>query len=150
MEMETENDKYDNKRIMEEVKIIELPRFLDDRGNLSFFENDAQLPFQMKRSHWIYDVPGGEMRGGLAYKETKEFVVAMSGSFEVVIDDGVKKRSFLLNRSYFGLYIPRGLWRLIDNFSTNAVALIAASTHYDAGDVIRNYDEFVAWRSQNG
>ena len=135
---------------MEEAKIIELPRFLDDRGNLSFFENDAQLPFQMKRSHWIYDVPGGEMRGGLAYKETKEFVVAMSGSFEVIVDDGVQKWSFLLNRSYFGLYIPQGLWRLIDNFSTNAVALIAASTHYDTGDVIRNYEEFVAWRSQNG
>ena len=126
--------------------IIELPKILDYRGNLSFFENDEQLPFSIKRVHWIYDVPGGEERGGLMYKETEEFVVAMSGSFEVVVDDGNNKQSFLLNRSYRGLYVPKGLWRSIDNFSTNSVALIVASTFYNPKDAVRDYQEFLNWR----
>lgn len=125
--------------------IISLPKFLDERGNLSFYENESQLPFVIQRVHWIYDVPGGEERGGLAYKTTEEFVVAMSGSFDVIVDDGVTRQKFTLNRSYYGLYIPAGTWRAIENFSTNSVAVIAASTHYDPADAIRNYDEFVSW-----
>ena len=130
---------------MNKPELIELPKFLDERGNLSFFENDNQLPFVIKRVHWIYDVPGGEERGGLAYKETEEFVVAMSGSFDVLVDDGVQQYHFSLNRSYMGVYIPAGTWRTITNYSTNAVAVIAASTHYDQQDVIRDYDQFKLW-----
>lgn len=130
---------------MQNPRIIELPKFLDERGNLSFFENDNQLPFAIKRVHWIYDVPGGEERGGLAYKETEEFVVAMSGSFDVLIDDGKQQYHFSLNRSYKGVYIPAGTWRTITNYSTNAVAVIAASTHYAPQDAIRDYDEFLKW-----
>lgn len=122
--------------------LISLPKFLDERGNLSFFENGSQLPFDIKRVHWIYDVPGGETRGGLAYKETEEFIVAMSGSFDVSVDDGHKVERFSLNRSYMGLYIPKGTWRSIDNFSTNSVAVIAASTHYNSKDAIRDYSDF--------
>lgn len=122
--------------------LISLPKFLDERGNLSFFENGSQLPFDIKRVHWIYDVPGGETRGGLAYKETEEFIVAMSGSFDVSVDDGHKVEKFSLNRSYMGLYIPKGTWRSIDNFSTNSVAVIAASTHYNPKDAIRDYSDF--------
>lgn len=126
-------------------KIIELPKFLDERGNLSFFENDNQLPFAIQRVHWIYDVPGGEERGGLAYKETEEFIVAMSGSFDVLVDDGKQQYHFSLNRSYMGVYVPAGTWRTITNYSTNAVAVIAASTHYDPNDAIRDYEEFSSW-----
>ena len=123
--------------------IIQLPKILDDRGNLSFFENNGQLPFSIKRVHWIYDVPGGEERGGVAYSETEEFIVAMSGSFDVIVDDGVQQHKFSLNRSYMGVYVPKGMWRSIENFSTNSVAVIAASTHYDPKEGIRDYDEFV-------
>lgn len=123
--------------------IIHLPKILDQRGNLSFFENDAQLPFAIQRVHWIYDVPGGEERGGVAYKATEEFIVAMSGSFDVVVDDGTQQYRFSLNRSYMGVYIPKGMWRSIENFSTNSVAVIAASTMYDPQDTIRNYEEFI-------
>lgn len=130
---------------MEQAGVISLPRFLDERGNLSFFENGNQIPFDIKRVHWIFDVPGGEERGGLAYKETEEFVVAASGSFDVIVDDGATRQTIPLNRSYKGVYIPKGLWRAIDNFSTNAVALIAVSTIYDPDDVIRNYKEFLKY-----
>ena len=125
--------------------IIQLPKIFDERGNLSFLENGAQLPFVLKRVHWIYDVPGGEERGGLAYKTTEEFVVAMSGSFDVIINDGQQQYSFSLNRSYMGVYIPKGTWRIIDNYSTNAVAMIAASTHYNPSDAIRSMKEFIFW-----
>ena len=130
---------------MREPALIQLPKFLDERGNLSFFENGAQLPFAMKRVHWIYDVPGGETRGGLAYKETEEFIVAMSGSFDVVLDNGKDRQIYSLNRSYMGVYVPKGCWRSIENFSTNSVALIAASTHYRPDDAIRDYQEFVEY-----
>lgn len=126
---------------MKEPKIIELPKFLDERGNLSFFENNNQLLFAIKRVHWIYDVPGGEERGGVAYKTTEEFIVAMSGSFDVVVSDGNQEWKFSLNRSYLGVYIPAGLWRSVVNYSSNSVALIAASTHYDPSDAIRSMDE---------
>lgn len=131
---------------MIEPQIVQLPKFLDERGNLSFFENDNQLPFAIQRVHWIYDVPGGEERGGLAYKETEEFIVAMSGSFDVLVDDGEKQYHFSLNRSYMGVYVPAGTWRTITNYSTNAIAVIAASTHYDPNDAIRDYEEFENWK----
>lgn len=126
-----------------------LPRIQDERGNLSFFESINQIPFKIKRVHWIYDVPGGETRGGLAYKETEEFIIAMSGSFDVVIDNGEGIEKISLNRSYKGIYIPKGSWRAIENFSTNSLALIAASTSYDPKDAIRNYDEFINWAKCN-
>ncbi|MBO5664382.1 MAG: WxcM-like domain-containing protein [Bacteroidales bacterium] len=126
-------------------RIIALPKILDDRGNLSFLENGHQIPFEIKRVHWIFDVPGGESRGAVAYKQTEEFIVAMSGSFDVWVDDGKTCEKYHLNRSYEGVYVPRGTWRKIDNFSTNSLAAIATSTLYDEQDAIRDYDEFVAW-----
>lgn len=128
------------------VEQYSLPKIFDERGNLSFLENDSHIPFEIKRVHWIYDVPGGETRGGLAYKETEEFIVALSGSFDVMVDHGDKIEKFSLNRSYLGLYIPKGLWRAIDNVSTNAVALIVASTLYDPADAIRDYSEYLKSR----
>ena len=129
-----------------EPKLIQLPKFLDDRGNLSFLENDKQIPFEIKRVHWIYDVPGGERRGGVAYKTTEEFMVAMSGSFDVVVRDGEREWKFFLNRSYRGVYIPAGYWRSVENYSSNSVAVIAASTYYDPSDAIRTMEELRAWQ----
>ena len=130
-----------------ELRIIELPKNLDSRGNLSFVQNQTHLPFDIKRVYWIYDVPGGENRGGHAYDNTEEFIIALSGSFDVIVDDGKRKQKFTLNRSYYGLYIPKGMWREIENFSTNSVALELASTEYDEMDYIRDYDEFLKLRS---
>ena len=110
------------------AKIIDLPKILDKRGNLSIIEEFKNIPFKIKRTYWIYDVPGGEARGGHAYKENQEFIVALSGSFDVVLDDGREKKTFHMNRSYYGLYVPKGLWREMNNFSTNSLALILAST----------------------
>lgn len=129
--------------MMQKSQIIHLPRILDARGNLSVIEEFKEIPFKIKRAYWIYDVPGGECRGGHAYKENIEFVVAMSGSFDVVLDDGETKNVYTLNRSYYGLYVPNGVWREMENFSTNSVALILSSTDYDAGDYVRDYDEFL-------
>ncbi len=126
--------------------IVSLPKFLDERGNLSFLENGSHIPFKIERVHWLYDVPGGEIRGGLAYKETEEFIIALSGSFDIILDDGTETVTYPLNRSYNGVYVPRGAWRTIDNFSTNSVALIVASTLYDPADAIRDYQEFKHWR----
>ena len=126
-----------------DVRIIELPKFLDARGNLSFAQNNTHIPFEIKRTYWLYDVPGGESRGGHAYRETEEFVIALSGSFDVIVDDGKEKKTFHLNRSYYALYIPKGIWREMDNFSTNSLALEFASTKYDPADYIRDYNEFL-------
>lgn len=125
------------------IRIIELPKFLDARGNLSFAQNNTHIPFEIKRTYWLYDVPGGESRGGHAYRETEEFVIALSGSFDVIVDDGKEKKTFHMNRSYYGLYIPNGMWREMDNFSTNSLALEFASTKYDPDDYIRDYKEFL-------
>ena len=130
-----------------DVKLIELPKFGDPRGNLSFVEQNNHIPFEIKRTYWLYDVPGGESRGGHAYRETEEFVIAMSGSFDVTVDDGKEKKTFHLNRSYYGLYIPKGLWREMDNFSTNSLALEFASTPYNPDDYVRDYDEFLKLKS---
>lgn len=132
---------------MPEIKdccIIELPRFLDPRGNLSFFENGKHIPFEIKRSYLIFDVPGGEIRGGHAFLNQHEFIVALSGSFDVVVKDAAgNEASFQLNRSYFGLYIPNMLWRHMENFSTNAVCLVASSTFFDPEDYLRDFDQFI-------
>lgn len=128
--------------------IIQLQRFTDLRGNLSFLENWKPVPFEIKRAYWIYDVPGGETRGGHAYKENQEIIIALSGSFDVIIDDGVTKQRFSLNRSYFGLYVPKRAWREMDNFSTNSVALILSSTQYNEEDYIRDYNEFIHYKRQ--
>lgn len=130
-----------------DVKLVELPKYLDQRGNLSFVQNNAQIPFEIKRTYWIYDVPGGEARGGHAYKETEEFVIAISGAFDVTVDDGKEKKTFSLNRSYYGLYIPKGLWREIENFSTNSFALEFASTPYNEDDYVRDYNDFLRLKS---
>ena len=127
---------------MDKPQIIQLPKFLDARGNLSVIEQFKDIPFKIERTYWIYDVPGGETRGGHAYKENEEFIVALSGSFDVHLDDGNEKQTFHLNRSYYGLYLPKGLWREMDNFSTNSLALVLSSTKYDVKDYIRDYDEF--------
>ena len=131
------------KSLSYQYQLIHLPQFLDDRGNLSFLENNSQIPFEIKRVHWIFDVPGGEIRGGLAYRETEEFVIALSGSFDVIVDDGSERKTYNLNRSYHGVFIPKGAWREINNFSTNSVALIVCSTLYDPNDGIRDYQEFL-------
>lgn len=126
-----------------DCKIINLPKFLDIRGNLSFVEENKHIPFKIERTYWIYDVPGGESRGGHAFRNTEEFIIALSGGFDVVVNDGVNKKKFTLNRPYYGLYIPNGLWRVMENFSTNSFALEFASTPYNSDDYIRNYDEYV-------
>lgn len=125
-----------------DCKIIELPKFLDARGNLSFAENFKQIPFEIKRTYWLYDVPGGISRGGHAEINNEELVIAMSGSFDILVDDGKEQKTFTLNRSYYGLYIPKGLWREIKEFSTNALALEFGSIPYDVNDYIRDYDDF--------
>ncbi|WP_317469990.1 sugar 3,4-ketoisomerase [Bacteroides hominis] len=127
----------------ESAQIIELPKILDKRGNLSIIEEFKNIPFKIERTYWIYDVPGGELRGGHAYRENEEFIVALSGSFDVVLDDGNNKKVFSLNRSYYGLYVPKGLWREMNNFSTNSLALILSSTVYEEKDYIRDYNEFL-------
>lgn len=128
---------------VEDVRIFELPKFLDARGNLSFAEQNIHIPFEIKRTYWIYDVPGGEDRGGHAFIENQEVVIALSGAFDVVVDDGNIKKTFTLNRSYYGLYIPKGLWRTMENFSTNSLALEFGSEHYSVDDYIREYDKFL-------
>ncbi|MNK00026.1 TDP-4-oxo-6-deoxy-alpha-D-glucose-3,4-oxoisomerase [compost metagenome] len=124
-------------------KLISLPKMLDDRGNLSFIEQLNHIPFEIKRTYWIYDVPGGEVRGGHSYIKNQELVIALSGSFTVVVNDGFETSEFTLNRSYVGLYIPNGIWRHMENFSTNSCALVLSSTIYDVDDYERNMDNFI-------
>ncbi len=124
-------------------RIIELPKFLDRRGNLSFIEEDTHIPFKIKRVYWIYDVPGGEHRGGHAFRKTEEFITALSGSFDLVLNNGEKEFRYSLNRSYYGIYVPRMIWRTLENFSTNSLALIIASTDYNKSDYLRDFDEFI-------
>lgn len=130
---------------MNEPKIIQLPKILDRRGNLSVIEEEQQVPFLIKRAFWIYDVPGDSQRGGHAYKESEELIVALSGSFDVVLDCGDgEKQVYHLNRSYYGVYVPKMVWREMQNFSTNSLALVVSSTDYDAEDYIRDYETFKA------
>ena len=128
---------------VEDVKIIELPKITDPRGNLSFVEQLNHVPFEIKRTYWIYDVPGGESRGGHAFMANQEFIVALSGAFDVVVDDGRSKKRFTLNRSYYGLFVPAGLWREMEDFSTNSFAMEFGSMPYDESDYIREYSFFL-------
>ena len=125
-----------------DISLFNLPKFEDDRGNLSFIESNNHIPFEIKRTYLIYDVPGGQVRGGHAYKTLHEFIIALSGSFDVVLDDGREKKVVSLNRSYTGLFVPHLIWKNLENFSTNSVCLILASDYYDENDYIRDYDEF--------
>lgn len=124
------------------ANIIQLPKNLDRRGNLSVVEEITNIPFEIKRTYWIYDVPGGAVRGGHAYRNNEEFIVALSGSFDVVLDNGLSRTTYSLNRSYYGLYIPKGVWRQMVNFSTNSLALIMASISFDPSDYIYDYEHF--------
>lgn len=138
---------FANEMTLADCRIIDLKKYLDPRGNLSVIEECKDIPFKIERSYWIYDVPGGEKRGGHAYKTNQEFIVALSGSFDVVLDDGRERKVFSLNRSYYGLYVPEGIWREMENFSTNSVALELASTAYDSDDYIMEYADFQKMKS---
>lgn len=138
--------KYE-RQVMKHCKIIELPKILDDRGNLTFLESESHIPFEIKRTYWIYDVPGGEIRGSHAFKETTELIIALSGSFDVIVDDGAEEQKISLNRSYYGLYVPKMMWRRIENFSTNSLALILSSSVYDESDYIRDYELYKTMRN---
>jgi dTDP-4-dehydrorhamnose 3,5-epimerase-like enzyme len=126
-----------------DVKLIELPRINDHRGNLTFIESGRHIPFEIKRTYYLYDVPGGATRAGHGHKALHQLMIAMSGSFDITLDDGYERRIFQLNRSYNGLYIPPMMWRDLDNFSSGAVCMVLASAFYDEGDYFRNYDEFL-------
>ena len=125
-----------------EPQIIDIPIAHDERGNLSVVEGGMLIPFDIKRLYYLYDVPGGETRGGHAHRNLRQLIIAASGSFDVVLDDGKSRKKFSLNRSYKGLYIPTMVWREIENFSSGAVCLVLASEHYDALDYIYDYEEF--------
>lgn len=127
---------------MQQVHIIELPTVHDSRGNLSIIESGRAVPFEIARTYWIYDVPGGAHRTGHAFRTQHEFIVALSGSFDVILDDGTTRRRFHLCRSYYGLYVPNMLWRELDNFSTNSVAMVLSSTPYDPADYIEDYEQY--------
>lgn len=135
---------------MDSIRIIDLPKFEDPRGNLSFIEQTKHVPFEIKRAYWIYDVPGGQIRGGHAFRKQHEFIVAISGSFDIVVmENGKETRTISLNRSYYGLYIPPGLWRQMQNFSTNSLALVLSSTHYNAEDYIYDFNTFLQFKQGN-
>jgi len=127
-----------------DCKIVELPKITDPRGNLSFVEGGVHIPFEIKRVYYLYDVPGGADRGSHAHRKLSQFVIAMSGSFDVVLDDGRNKRRFHLNRSHYGLYICPMMWRDLDNFSSGAVCMVMASERYEESDYIRNYEQFIS------
>lgn len=127
---------------LSDVRFITLPKILDPRGNLSFLQNNDQIPFEVQRVYWIYDVPGGEHRGGHAYKSLHEVIISLSGSFDVVLNDGREEKKYTLNRSYYGLYVPNMIWRHLDNFSTNSLAFIISNQVYNENDYIRDFDLF--------
>ena len=135
---------------LDDCRTIPLPKIPDERGNLSFIEVGRPVPFIIQRTYWIYDVPGGEVRGGHAYKELQEFFIALSGSFDVVLDDGKERRVVSLNRSYFGLYVPNMIWRHLENFATNSVCLILASLPYSKEDYIRDYESYLEANRRTG
>jgi hypothetical protein len=124
-------------------QIIQLPKITDPRGNLTFIENERHIPFEINRVFYLYDVPGGEVRAGHALKSCHQFIIAASGSFDVILDDGSQKKRYHLNRSYYGLYIPPLIWREIENFSSGSVCLVLASKFYSESDYYRDYIQFV-------
>lgn len=127
---------------LEDCRTIDLPKVTDRRGNLTFVEGHTHVPFDISRVYYLYDVPGGSERGSHAHKNLHQFVISMSGSFDIVLNDGFNEKRFHLNRSYYGLYICPMIWRTLDNFSSGAVCMVLASEKYDEGDYIRDYDEF--------
>ena len=127
---------------LDQVRMLDFPKILDARGNLTFIQENDHIPFDIKRAYWIYDVPGGEVRGGHAYHELNEVIIALSGSFDVVIDDGEAKKIISLNRSYYGVLVPKKLWRRLENFSTNSLALIVGDRPFSEEDYIRDYEKF--------
>ncbi len=131
---------------MNKVKLINLPKIKDPRGNLSFIEEENHIPFKIERTYWIYDVPGGQTRGGHSFKEQQELIIALSGSFDILIDDGKTKKTFSLNRSYYGLYVQSGIWRQMQNFSTNSLAMVLSSTTFCEEDYIRDYQKFLNFK----
>ena len=133
---------------VQDCRIIDLPKVVDPRGNLSIIEQFKQIPFDIKRVHWIYDVPGGIERGGHAFKNNEEFIVALSGSFDVEVNDGNSRKTVQLSRSYYGLFVPKGIWRVMTNLSTNSLALVLSSTDFDENDYIVDYQDFVNWRKE--
>lgn len=128
---------------LEDCKLIELPKISDPRGNISFVEGGQHIPFDIKRVYYLYDVPGGSDRGSHAHKNLHQFIIAMSGSFDVELDDGKEKKRYHLNRSYYGLYVCPMMWRYLDNFSSGAVCMVLASAYYDEADYIRDYSDFL-------
>ena len=122
--------------------IIDLPKIADQRGNLTFIEGNRHIPFSLRRTYYLYDVPAGAMRGGHAHRKTEEFIIAASGSFTVVLDDGKRRRKYFLNRPHYGLYVPQLVWRELENFSSGSICLVVASEEYDESDYYREYDEF--------
>ena len=132
----------------EQVRLIQLPKVADKRGNLSFIESARHIPFEIARTYWLYDVPGDERRNGHAFRRQEEFIVALSGSFDVVLNDGSETRRYHMARSYYGLYVPRMMWRELDNFSTNSLALVLSSTPYEEDDYIYDYDLFKAYHNE--
>ena len=133
---------------IEDCKVVNLPKHTRPNGNLTVAENNISLPFGIKRVYYIYDIPAGEERGGHAHKELQQFVIAVSGSFDVIIDDGTQRKSITLNRPYNGLHIRPGIWRELSNFSSGAVCLVLASEHYNEEDYIRYYDDFIKYRQE--
>lgn len=131
------------------LQMLHLPKFLDPRGNLTFLESNNQVPFTIRRVYWIYDVPGGEIRGSHAFKNQQEIIIALSGSFDVILDDGKNKETFSLNRSYTGLFIPKLHWRSLENFSTNSLAMILTDTLYSSDEYIREYTDFLQFLKEN-
>jgi len=129
--------------LLSDVRLFDLPKIEDPRGNLSFLEESKHIPFNIARTYWIYDVPGGQIRGGHAFIEQKEFIIALSGSFDLVLNDGILVKKYSLSRSYYGLYIPPGIWRQMENFSTNSLAMVISSTVYSEIDYIRDYQVFL-------
>jgi len=125
-----------------DIQLLDFPKVLDERGNLSFVQNSDQIPFDIERVYLIYDVPGGAIRGGHAYRQNQEVIIAISGSFDIVVNDGQSEVKYSLNRSYYGLYVPNGLWRQLENFSTNSLCLIIASHPYEENDYVRDFNEF--------
>jgi len=134
--------------ILEDIKLLEFDRIVDARGNLSFFENFNQIPFVIKRVEYFYDIPGGERFNGYAYKSTQQVIVALSGSFDVIVHNGAERNCITLNRSYQGLYLPGLIWRQIKNFSTNAVPLVVSNAHFDSEDHITNFKSFISLKNE--
>lgn len=128
---------------LDDCRVIDLPRINDPRGNLTFIEGERHVPFEIRRVYYLYDVPGGAERGGHAHRDLHQLIIAMSGSFDVLLDDGSQTKRFHLNRSYTGLYVCPMIWRALDNFSSGSVSMVLASNLYDAGDYYRDYNEFV-------